>query len=54
MDAAAESASPTAERNPCSRRRIETLDDETDTPIDAVGVGPDREETVELANLFDE
>jgi len=41
----------------CRKRPASTLEfvaDEIDTPIYAVGVGPDREETVELTNPFDE
>ena len=37
-----------------AREYLEFLADETDTPVYAVGVGPDREETVELTNPFDE
>ena len=54
MDAAADSTSPTTERIPCARRHTGTLAGEIDTSIDAVDVGPDREETVELINQFGE
>ena len=37
-----------------AREYLEFVADETDTPVYAVGVGPDREETVELTNPFDE
>ncbi|VTT88236.1 Adenylosuccinate synthetase [Halorubrum sp. DM2] len=37
-----------------AREYLEFVADEIDTPIYAVGVGPDREETVELTNPFDE
>ena len=37
-----------------ARDYLAFLADEIDTPIYAVGVGPDREETVELTNPFDE
>jgi adenylosuccinate synthase len=37
-----------------ARGYLEFLADEIDTPVYAVGVGPDREETVELTNPFDE
>ncbi|OYR39462.1 adenylosuccinate synthase [Halorubrum sp. Ib24] len=36
-----------------AREYLEFVADETDTPVYAVGVGPDREETVELVNPFD-
>ncbi|OYR60054.1 adenylosuccinate synthase, partial [Halorubrum sp. E3] len=36
-----------------AREYLEFLADEIDTPVYAVGVGPDREETVELTNPFD-
>jgi len=36
------------------REYLEFVADEIDTPIYAVGVGPDREETVELTNPFDD
>ena len=37
-----------------AREYLELVADEIDTPVYAVGVGPDREETVELVNPFDE
>ncbi|MFW5916987.1 MAG: adenylosuccinate synthase [Halorubrum sp.] len=37
-----------------AREYLEFVADEIDTPVYAVGVGPDRAETVELANPFDE
>ncbi|OYR76771.1 adenylosuccinate synthase [Halorubrum ezzemoulense] len=37
-----------------ARDYLEFVADEIDTPVYAVGVGPDREETVELTNPFDE
>ncbi|MDZ5809980.1 adenylosuccinate synthetase, partial [Halorubrum sp. AD140] len=37
-----------------AREYLEFVADETDTPVYAVGVGPDREETVELTNPFEE
>jgi adenylosuccinate synthase len=37
-----------------AREYLELVADEIDTPVYAVGVGPDREETVELTNPFDE
>ena len=37
-----------------AREYLEFLAHEIDTPVYAVGVGPDREETVELTNPFDE
>ncbi|WP_434522149.1 adenylosuccinate synthase [Halorubrum sp. AS12] len=37
-----------------AREYLEFLADEIDTPVYAVGVGPDREETVELTNPFEE
>ncbi|MFW6317412.1 MAG: adenylosuccinate synthase [Halorubrum sp.] len=37
-----------------AREYLEFVADETDTPVYAVGVGPDREATVELVNPFDE
>ncbi|WP_144798834.1 adenylosuccinate synthase [Halorubrum depositum] len=37
-----------------AREYLELVADETDTPVYAVGVGPDREETVELTNPFEE
>jgi adenylosuccinate synthase len=37
-----------------AREYLEFVADEIDTPVYAVGVGPDREETVEVTNPFDE
>jgi adenylosuccinate synthase len=37
-----------------AREYLAFVADEIDTPLYAVGVGPDREETVELTNPFDE
>jgi len=37
-----------------ARAYLEFIADEIDTPVYAVGVGPDREETVELTNPFEE
>ena len=37
-----------------AREYLTLIADEIDTPVYAVGVGPDREETVELTNPFDE